>query len=148
MRQFFVNTRFFDIKYPELHRTYKELSDREKDVQENFGGTSSGTSLLTEINGVDFAKPIRKDSLPEDVPLKADSDAHRFGIFVWGMLDACESGSVGGDACRMSNVLAAAVDDVRAFASKGDLFHHLLGLVLAIRNQGVQSWLERGDRSR
>jgi hypothetical protein len=45
----------------------------------------------------------------------------------------------------MSTVLTAAANDALAFRAKGDKFHHLLGLTLAIRNQECSSWFERGD---
>ena len=52
--------------------------------------------------------------------------------------------------CRLGHtclggVLAAAVNDTLDFRTKGGRFTHLLGLCLAIRNQGAHSWFERGD---
>jgi hypothetical protein len=138
-----IKTAMWNLRYTELHQAYDMLADRYKDCMESYDGTPLPPGPLTKINRVDFAKPL--GPLPESVPLKADSDANRFGVFVWGLLDACESGSIGGDACRMSTVLAAAVDDALDFRSKGDKFNHLLGLTLAIRNQECSSWFERGD---
>ena len=131
-----------EAQYPHLFATFKELSDREKAVRDDMGDAVS-PGLCTEIMGVDFTAPLAP--LPEDAPLKTRSDANKFAMVVWKMLDACESGSVGGDACRMWDVLAAAEDDVLAIGAVGPRFEHLLGLALATVNHGVGSWLERGD---
>ena len=70
-------------------------------------------------------------------------------MFVWKMLRACDSGSVGGDACCVAMVLVAATNDTLRFTDRADLKEHLLGLTLAIRSHGSSccfgSWLERGD---
>ena len=142
-----------EARYPELHRVYTELSDREKAGRENFGDPGPVSGLATEIMGVDFTSPLA--ALPDSFPFKTGSDTNRFAMFLWKMLDACESGSVGGDACRMSSVLVAAANDSLSIfevdASSltvrgvGPRFEHLLGLTLAIVNHGVASWLERGD---
>jgi len=75
--------------------------------------------------------------------MKADSDANRFAMFVWKCLSACESGSVGGDACRQFGVLNAALDDAVALASTNDRFSHLLGWTCAAFNHGMDSMMYR-----
>ena len=144
-------------RYPELHRAYLHLSNREKSWAQDFFDeddprrpTSPGP--LSTISGVDFTKPL--SPLPDDFPLTTGSDANKFAMFVWKLLDACESGSVGGDSCRMEDVLFAAVDDALdndrvanplGYLSTRWAFEHLLGLTLAITNHGVGAWLDRGD---
>ena len=99
----------------------------------------------TVINGVDFSTALKP--LPDAVALKTDSVANKFAMLIWSMLDACESGSIGGDACRMNYVLTSAAQDTLNFTSVGPRFQHLLGLTLAIFNHGVESWIVRGDPS-
>ena len=144
-------------RYPELHRAYLHLSNREKSWAQDFFDeddprrpTSPGP--LSTISGVDFTKPL--PPLRDDYPLTTGSDANKFAMFVWKLLDACESGSVGGDSCRMEDVLFAALDDAVSndrvanplgYLSTRWAFEHLLGLTLAITSHGVGPWLDRGD---
>ena len=129
-------------RYPNLYKTYTELAEREKACREGMDDAVS-PGLCTKIMGVDFTTPL--SPLPEDAPLKTCSDANKFAMFVWNLLDACESGSVGGDACRQWDVLAAAEDDTLAISAVGPRFEHLIGLTCATVNHGVSSWLDRGD---
>ena len=62
-------------------------------------------------------------------------------MFVWKCLGACESGSVGGNACRQFGVLNAALDDAVALALKKDRFSHLLGWTCAAFNHGMDSMM-------
>lgn len=130
-------------QYEGLHRVYLQLAAREQEIREGMDDARPGP--CTMINGVDFAAAL--SPLPRSMPLKTDSDANRFAMLVWKMLDACESGSVGGDACRMDDVIFAAADDAKeeghSFSPRR--FEHLLGLTLALSNHGVESWLQRGD---
>ena len=144
-------------RYPELHRAYLHLSNREKSWAQDFFDEDderrpTGPGPLSTISGVDFTKPL--SPLRDDFPLTTGSDANKFGMFVWKLLDACESGSVGGDSCRMEDVLFAALDDAVSndrvanplgYLSTRWAFEHLLGLALAIRSHGVGPWLDRGD---
>ena len=130
-------------RYPHLYRVYTELSDRENACLGSDEDGPASPGLCTKIMGEDFTAPL--EPLPEDAPLKTHSDANKFAIFLWKLLDACESGSVGGDACRMWEVLAAAEDDTLAMNAMGPRFEHLLGLTIATVNHGVRAWLERGD---
>ena len=141
-------------RYPELHRAYLHLSHREKESARLFHGDERPASPgpASTISGVDFTKPL--SPLPDGFPFTTGSDANKFGKFVWKLLDACESGSVGGDSCRMEDVLFAALDDAVSndrvanplgYLSTRWAFEHLLGLTLAITNHGVGAWLDRGD---
>ena len=134
-----------ELRYPELYRVYTELSDREKTTLEAFEKPIPD-GVCTEIMRIDFTQPL--SPLPASYPMKTNSDANKFAMFVWNLLSACESGSIGGDACRMMSVLIAATNDTLSSARDGSVlarFQHLLGLTLAISNHGVGSWLERGD---
>ena len=125
-----IKTKGWESHYPDLAAAFQELRDREEGWREDCDGGW--------INSIDFNKPLQNSArLPEEI--------NRFAVFVWQMLGACESGSVGGDACRQSGVLAAAVSDALDFRTKGGRFQHLLGVCLAILNHGAQYWLERGD---
>ena len=64
------------------------------------------------------------------------------------MLDASESGSIGGDACRFFDALIAAYDDIMAFHSVAAKFEHLVGWTIAVYQHGIGAMLERGDPDR
>ena len=132
-------------QYQELEKQYDVLLAHEEYMQVEV---LDGEAAPHTISGVDFARPLAP--LPNDIPLDTGSDANKFAMLVWRMLDACESGGIGGDASRLSGVLAAAVEDVLAFQSMrggvGPLFHHLLGCTLAVSNNGVRSWIMRGEK--
>jgi hypothetical protein len=127
-------------QYQELGQVYAQLLARELSTSELIGGDVAPNT----ISGVDFAEPL--DPLPDDVPLSTGSDANKFAMLVWRMFDACNSGSIGGDACRLADVLAAATNDALAKKALTPRFHHLLGLILAISNHGLRSWILRGDK--
>lgn len=138
--------------YPELFQVYKGLSDRQKMIEEDDSDldedctADSDDRLCTEIMCVDFLEPLHPQS---GGPIKTDSVTNKFTIFVWKMLDACESGGIGGDACRQASVLAAATNDVLALVGSGSNiragFDHLLGLTAAISAHGAEMFFERGD---
>lgn len=61
----------------------------------------------------DFARKLAPfGEASGDIPFTHESIINRFAVFMWNMLFACESGSIGGDACRMNRVLLAALDDI------------------------------------
>ena len=130
-------------QYRHLNEVYLALAHREQTVLEDIDGTAAATGPCTKICGVDFEQELTP--LPDDIPVCTDSDTNKFAMLCWCMLSACESGSVGGDACRMEEVLFAAADDAREQTAPGRQFEHLLGLTLAISNHGVESWIMRGD---
>lgn len=132
-----------ELQYPELRTVYDDLARREKDCLEGMGDASR--FRRTKISGVDFA--LELPPLPDTLPMTTDSDTNKFAMLVWKMLDACDSGSVGGNSCRMSEVLAAAANDTLAIGEAGRRFEHLFGLTLAIANHGVEDWIMRGDPS-
>ncbi|KAL7548284.1 hypothetical protein ACHAWF_011573 [Thalassiosira exigua] len=139
-------------RYPRLFAQYSHLSDRDAgcdDLMDDLPGRDDGpppvdaaTGLRTTIMMVDFARPLEVN---EGCPMETDSDANRFAIFLWRMLQACESGSVGGDACRQYDALRAAVDDVLAICEDKARFEHLLGWTVAAANHQLDALLCRGD---
>lgn len=135
-------------QYHSLNREYLSLSHRELQCKADFGGADSEDEApvgerCVVISGVNFRKELLP--LPDHVPLTTDSDTNKYAMLVWKMLDACESGSVGGDACRQRDVLIAATNDALAIQSPGRRFEHLLGLVLALANHGLRSFVLRSD---
>lgn len=140
------------IRYPNLFREYSRLSDRERDARDDIGDIlgdgplpiDAATGLITTITHNDFAAPLAENY--PGCPMKAGSDANRFCAFVWKMLSASESGSVGGDACRQFDVLDAALED--ALAARASKFEHLLGWTAAAAHHGLDSLLDRGDPER
>ncbi|KAL7545468.1 hypothetical protein ACHAWF_008819 [Thalassiosira exigua] len=101
--------------------------------------------LCTTIYFVDFDKSL--PPIPEEakMPFTNDSDIDKFGVFVLNMLEACESGSIGGDACRQNTVLLAALEEIAYMSDHQKRIEHLLGLTFAIGNHGLRPFLERGD---
>ena len=84
------------------------------------------------------------------MPFKAESTTYLFSVLVQNMLNACDSGSCGGNACRIETVLCAALNDTMAlqYFRMNDFsksFEHLLGLTCAIQCHGVEEWITRGD---
>lgn len=134
-------------KYRELNSVFETLASRDRSMADLLGDGPEDTAHqdgpVTKINFVDFAKPLTP--LPEDMALKTDSDANKFAMLVWRMLDACESGSTGGDAMRQAEVMAAAANDAFSINMPKQLFEHCLGLTFAIMNHGVESYIQRGD---
>jgi hypothetical protein len=131
-------------RYPRIFREYASLVERQMGSGEALESPiDSATGLRTTIFFVDFAAPLSTEGDAAGVPMKADSDANRFSIFVWKCLSACESGSVSGDACRQFGMLNAALDDAVALASTKDSFSHLLGWTCAAFNHGMDSMMYR-----
>jgi len=76
------------------------------------------------------------------------SDANKFSIFILKCLQACESGSVGGDACRQYELLHAALLDTRNLPTAAARFEHLLGWTAAVNTHQLQALLYRGEPQR
>ena len=136
--------------YPQLSDAFNKLASRDADFQDMMGDDepvdkpTASAKEVTKINFIDFAAPLQP--LPASVPLATDSAANKFLFLVWKLLDACESGGVGGDACRQADVLGAATDDaINEPKDPASGFQLLLGLTLAISNHGIGSFIERGD---
>ena len=104
------------------------------------------TGLCTSIMGSDFIEPL--ESTGEGCAMKTGSDAHKFCIFVWKCLNASESGSVGGDACRQFDILNSALDDTLAMTTVAAKFENLLGWTAAAYNHELHALLYRGDPDR
>lgn len=138
-------------RYPRLYRQYNILSDREKECMVNISDVSEPpvvdpvTGQCTTISFTDFTKPLEDNG---DCPMMTKSDANKFCIFIWKVLNACESGSIGGDACRQFQVLNCALDDTLAMPSVSAKFEHLLGWTAAATNHGLHALLYRGDPDR
>mmetsp|Transcript_5619 Transcript_5619/g.9503 ORF Transcript_5619/g.9503 Transcript_5619/m.9503 type:complete len:536 (+) Transcript_5619:75-1682(+) len=134
-------------RYPNLYEVYSQLSDRQLECDEMMPGDPTpidgATGLATKIMFVDFTEMHPGDN--GNCPMKANSDDNKFGIFLWKMLAASESGSVGGDACRMFDALYAAYQDIMTLGSTAAKFDHLLGWTTAACRHGIESLLERGD---
>ena len=122
-------------RYPNLFETYTRLSDRELEGNElcdmDPAPTDAATGLATKIMFVDFTQPLADNG---DLPMKTESDANKFCMFLWKMLSASESGSIGGDACRFLHALFAAYDDIMEMDSTAAKFEHLMGWVIAVVN--------------
>ncbi|KAL7442217.1 hypothetical protein ACHAXM_008232 [Skeletonema potamos] len=136
-------------RYPNLYRTFSYLSSRELESNDNCNVARSpvdaATGLATTIMFVDFTQPLGDNA---GSPMNSESDANKFCIFLWKMLDASESGSIGGDACRFFDALYAAYKDIMTMNSTAAKFGHLLGWVIAVVNHGIGALLERGDPDR
>lgn len=132
-------------RYPRLFRQYGFLSEREKSSPDDIAnGDPVPDGLCTTIFFQDFAAPLQRDH-DESNPVKTESDANKFGMFLLKMLRACESGSVGGDACRLRDIMYAAVEDILVIPSDNKRFEHLLGFTMAVSSHGLDSFLMRGD---
>jgi hypothetical protein len=122
-------------RYPNLYRTFTHLSDSQLQCDEdcNMDPTpiDAATGLATKIMFVDFTQPLGDN---KGSPMKTESDANKFCIFLWKMLDASESGSIGGDACRFFDALYAAYQDIMYMSSTAAKFGRLMGWVIAVVN--------------
>lgn len=79
-------------RYGRLFQVYKKLSDRERGIRKSMGDEIIPKTLCTNISGVDFEEPL---AVPDnEFPFPNDSDINKFCAFVWGMFDACDSGSI------------------------------------------------------
>ena len=97
------------LRYPHLRPVYAILEAGEKGTREMMredGHTGDLDEVVHEISGVNFAEDLTPLI---DEPITTNSDTNKFAMLVWRMLDACQSGGMGGDACRMDDVLDAAV---------------------------------------
>jgi len=139
------------VRYPQLFHQYRSLSDREIESMTNMdqpiddATIDSATGLRTTINYEDFAASLSTQGDDAGCPMKANSDANKFCIFLWKALCACESGSCGGDACRQYGVLDAAYNDISSFELIAARFEHLLGWTCAVVNHMIHLVMERCD---
>lgn len=145
-------------RYPHLYTQIAHMSEREKSVQdcllEGKGGKGGGepclpldaeTGLCSTIMCIDFTAPLSKQ---EGCPMAVDSDANKCSMFMWRALQATESGSMGGDACRQYDLLSAYMNDISNTSSKALKFESLLGLTVAMANHQLHALLYRGDPDR
>ena len=142
-----MNTAPLDIvaeksRYPGLFQAYVKLSDRERSFSES-SGEPVPTDYCTKISGVDFKIPLKP--LDDRLPFQTDSTINKFCNFLRDMLDACDSGSIGGNACRMNDVLESAIDDLLSFSDRQERIECLLGLTIAVCNHGMHDFFNRFD---
>jgi len=102
-------------RYPRLFREYTALSDRESEACDDLDlGTRSRrpkdkvTGLYTTINYRNFTEKLQAN--PVDIPFKTESEGNKYFHFVHRMLSASETGSCGGDAARLLQILEAALE--------------------------------------
>jgi hypothetical protein len=138
-------------RYPNLYQTFSRLSSRQISIEKASSDLDRSpidavTGLATTIMGMDFTRPLPEND--EDVPMKTDSDENKFRFFLWKMLHASESGSIGGDACRLFDTLYAAYKDIMTLTSTAAKFKHWLGWINAAVSHGLRYLMERGDPDR
>ena len=127
-------------RYPRLFAMYATLSEREEGTQDALGNNAKtlhvdpATGLYTTIFFQNFTETL--DRNPDDVPLLTESEGNKYFHLVYRMLLACESGSCGGDACRLFETLYAALGGAIEYSDSNDytLFEHLLGWTVAANN--------------
>ncbi|KAL7435950.1 hypothetical protein ACHAXH_003045, partial [Discostella pseudostelligera] len=138
-------------RYPRLFQMYATLSDREEGTQECLGRTTESiptdpiTGLYTKIFYQNFTEKLHPN--PEGVPLKTDSEGNKYFHFVYRMFLACESGSCGGDACRLYEILFAALEGAIDYSSdnQSTLFEHLLGWTAASTTHDLFQLWDRAE---
>ena len=137
------------ISYPNTYRQYVSLSNREQsfgddldsDEDRDEATVDEHHGLCTTITSVDFLELLYENQMPDHL----SAPAYKFFVFLWKMLDACESGSIGGEACRMMFTLSAALADIEDLDDDDDGHHHLLAWTLATVQHGVHPLLYRGE---
>ena len=106
----------------------------------------SKTGLCTKIGfDTDFNEPLEESP---GCPMSTHSDGYKLCMFLWNCLNASETGSIGGDACRQYDILNSALDDTLSLQSLSSKFEHLLGWTVAAYNHGLEALLYRGDPDR
>ena len=136
-------------RYPRLHAAFALLSDREREYLGDAGDDSCNTSLeaetglLAQIACTDFAAPL--DDPPADCPMRIDSDANKFAVFVGKCLEAAESGGAEEDAHMQLQLWRGALEDALAMPTAAAKFEHLLGWTAAGAHHGLHPMLGDGD---
>ena len=140
-------------RHPNLYQAYSNISAREIDTDgfcsdlRPSAPIDPATGLATTIMMVDFTEPL--EDVGSKAPYKTDSAVNKMAIFLWKMLSASESGSIGGDACRLYDALYAAYLDIADYSSPTTgRFELLMGWTMAVVSHGIGSLLERGDPDR
>jgi len=129
-------------RYPQLFCEYKKLEDREKQLKEEIGESiTPGWIACTNFNET-------LDDNGSNSAMKTNSDANKFCMFLWKCLEASETGSISGDACRQFDILNSAIDDTLSLSGTVNKFEHLLGWTAAATNHGLDALLYRGDPDR
>lgn len=128
-------------RYQQLFCEYKKLEDREKQLKEEIGESiTPGWIACTNFN-----EALDDNS---NSAMKTNSDANKFCMFLWKCLEASETGSISGDACRQFDILNSALDDTLSLSGTATKFEHLLGWTSAATNHGLDALLYRGDPDR
>ena len=130
-------------QYDRLNDVYLSFSRRQLDISATTPVDEDGRCSVIWVQ--DFKTPLTP-RLAEDFPYITNSDTNKYTMLVWWMLIASESGSRGGDACRQRSVLNAALYDALPIQHQGRRFEHLIGLVGAIVEHKIKSFVLRsGD---
>lgn len=149
------------IFYPNTYRQYEMLSNREQSFGDDDLDSSDDDEdnrdvddedhhgLCTTITSVDFLELLYENQMSNHL----SAQAYKFLMFLLKMLDACESGSIGGEACRMMFTLTAALADVEGLLLDDTTtnnghhhhHHHLLAWTIATYSHGIHPLLYRGE---
>lgn len=129
--------------YPNIFQQYLRLSDREKEIAERISNeaTVNENELCTTIMFVNFLEPLHENGIPEHL----SEGSYQFFMFLWKLLSACESGSIGGEACRMHFVLYAALNDIMDLEDYVAKLEHMLAWTMAAGKHGLYQVLYRGE---
>eukprot|EP00578_Thalassiosira_sp_NH16_P031168 CAMPEP_0181080700 /NCGR_PEP_ID=MMETSP1071-20121207/2707_1 /TAXON_ID=35127 /ORGANISM="Thalassiosira sp., Strain NH16" /LENGTH=325 /DNA_ID=CAMNT_0023162195 /DNA_START=97 /DNA_END=1074 /DNA_ORIENTATION=- len=148
--------------FPYLHKEYIKLSNRSMNIPGHPVPKKEGEHCTT-IMDANFTLPLAPfgDDEKPKIPFDNNSWINQFHVFMMNMFQACESGSIGGDSCRMEDVLCAAAEDIfmqdeYMFAgmrptyvkSAQERIEHLLGLTMAMVRHEMHALLDRGNPER
>lgn len=128
-------------------KQYDNLSTCRNRLEERANSWSDDDALPYEeeedkMGSVNLRQSL--EQVDDRLPFTTDSTMNKFAMLVWKMLDACDTGGVGGNATREGNVIAAAVYDILNIADVKTQFEAAAGLSCAIVYQNPMSWLDRG----
>ena len=129
----------------ELAKVYETLLRREREMEVIMGelDPAGEPSPFISINGVEMDAPVMSDA--PGAPCGLHSEC--FWMFVMRLVGACTSGSVSGDAHRLSMVLQAALSDVKkAKKTWKKYFDKMLALTQVIDESDfeIDMYIDRG----
>jgi hypothetical protein len=129
----------------ELAKVYEYLLQRQREIEVIMRehGPAGEPSPFISINGVAMDAPVMSDA--PGAPCGLHSEC--FWMFVMRLIGACTSGSVSGDAYRLSMVLQAALSDVKtAKKTWKKYFDKMLALTMVIVESDfeIDTYIDRG----